>query len=239
MSYLPLNFMDLYEIDITPQGASRTWKRLAEGISGAVQANNDVVDQTPYLSGNGFGSTDVTGGQKTIAFSGHRVIGDPAQDYIASIANSFGEARKTNFRYLDSQGAGYSGNCTIQAIEVGGGDANAKKDISFQVDINGQPTEIPVSVAGELSITVAGGVLSGTTKATATPDSGNTLAYRLSATDIGQLYANQYIDNYIGYTSGADIKATAGQFLIVFELDANKRLVKVNSHELLAGDITA
>ena len=194
----PLNFMDLYEIDLTPLGASRTWARLGEGLTSGVIANNDVIDQTAYLNGSGYGSSDVTGGHVTIAFSGHRVVGDTAQDYITGIRNEFGDGRKTNFRYRDARGEGISGACTIANIEVGGGDANAKKDISFEIHLNGKPTEVPLANVDELSITVAEGTVAGTTKATATAGADNTLGYKLSAIDTPQLYANQFVADYIG-----------------------------------------
>jgi hypothetical protein len=233
----PLNFMDLYEIDLTPQGASRTWARLGEGLTSGVIANNDVIDQTSYLNGNGYGSSDVTGGQVTIAFSGHRVVGDTAQDYITSIRNEFGAGRKTNFRYRDAKGEGISGACTIANIEIGGGDANTKKDISFEIHLNGKPTEVPLANVDELSITVAEGTVAGTTKVTASAGEGNSLGYKLSAIDSPQLYANQFMGDYIGYTSESNITAIEGQYLTVYEIDANERLIKANSHLLVAGDL--
>lgn len=232
----PINYMDLYEINTNPSGVAN-WERLAEGLTGGVIANNDVVDQTTYLDGDGFGTSDVTGGQKTVAFTGHRSIGDPAQDYIVSIASSFGDARKTQFRYRDAQGKGFEAEVTITNIEAGGGDANAKKDISFEIHANGKPTEVPLALASDLTAVISAGTVTGTTSFTATPTGENTLAYRLSSSDKGAMYTNQYVDNVIGYTSGANINATAGQWLIMFELDTNGRLALVNSSELTAGDI--
>lgn len=232
----PLNFQDLYQIDTNPDGAE-AFARLAEGLTSGVIGSNDVVDQTPYLDGDGYSSSDVTGGQKIITFSGHRAVGDTAQDYIASINNTFGSGRKTTFKYQDARGYGFTGNCTIANIEIGGGDANAKKDISFEVHMNGKPTEIPLALAPALSIVVAGGATSGTTSATATAT--GSLGYRLSVAEVTDLYEGQYLDDYVGYTSGNDITATAGQYLTVFDVDANGRVVSYNSHELQAGDITA
>ena len=237
MSTFPLNFTDLYEININPSGTA-VWERLAKGLTSGTVANNDVVDQTPYLDGDGYGSSTVTGGQLTVAFSGHRVIGDDAQDFIEDISNTFGGNRETQFRKRNAQGKGFSANVTVANIQIGGGDANAKQDISFEIHCNGKPTELPLSVASELSIVIAGGTLAGTTKATATAGEGNTLGYKLTASAPSAYYNMQYIDDYIGYTSASDITASVGQFLTVFELDANQRLVKVNTHELVLLDIT-
>lgn len=91
------------------------------------------------------------------------------------------------------------------------------------------------TVAPALSATIAQGSASGTTKATITADSGNTLGYTLTATaDPG--YYNT-IPTVTAYTSGADIAATAGQYLNLFELNAAGRIVKFVSHLLVSGDI--
>lgn len=237
MSTFPLNFTDLFEININPSGTAN-WQRLAEGLTSGTVANNDVVDQTPYLNGGGYASSAVTGGQLTVAFAGHRVVGNLAQDFIEDISNSFGANRETQFRKRNAQGKGFTANVTVANVQIGGGDANAKQDISFEIHCNGKPTELPLSVASALSITVAGGTLAGTTKATATAEEGNTLGYKLTASAPSAYYNMQYVDDFIGYTSGNDITASVGQFLTVFELDANQRLVKVNTHELVEADIT-
>ena len=232
----PLNYQDLYEIDSTP-GTTATYVRLAAGLTGAVIANNDVVNQTTYLDGGGFGSSDVTGGQKTIAFTGHNDTSDAAQTYIRSIAGSFGEARKTIFRYRDSQGVGFDAPVTITSIETGGGDASSKKEIAFEIHANGGPTAVALTNAPALSIVIAAGVTTGTTKCTATAGAGNTLSYKLLHADYAPQHVNQYLSGDIAYTSTDDIAATAGQYLAVFEIDSNERIVKANSQLLASGDI--
>lgn len=234
-----LNNQNLHEINVNPDGVA-LWKRLAKGLTGGVIGNNDVIDQTAYLDGDGFGTTTVTGGQKITTFAGHRFTGDPAQDYIVGVSNLFGAGRETQYRFTNAVGEGFIGECTVASIESGGGDANAKTDIGFEVHINGAPVQVPQAIAPALTMVVAVGTVSGTTSFTATPDGDNTLAYKLQSADIGEMYVNQYIDgSYIGYTSGADIKALEGQYLVGVELDENKRLVKINSHLLITADILA
>jgi hypothetical protein len=234
--FFPLNFKDLHEININP-GGTALYARVAGGITGASQSNNDVVDQTPYLDGDGYASSDVTGGQRTIAMAGHRKEGDEAQDYIIGVSGDFGQARKTQYRYRDSLGAGFDAEVTLVSIEDAGGDANAKKDLSFEIHVNGKPVKVPKSIAPDLVVVVTAGSVSGTTSFTATPTGGNTLAYKLTAGSIGDQYLNQYIEGQIGYTSGSDIIATAGQFLTTFEIDTNGRVVASNSYELQPADI--
>ena len=233
----PLNYQDEYLIDITPDAATETWARLAAGLTGGVIASNDVVDQSTYLDGNGFASSEVTGGQKTIAFTGHRDTSDLAQNYIAGISSSFGDARKSSFKYRDSQGAGFNASVSIVSIEAGGGDASSKKDFSFEIHANGAPTIVALTNAPALSITITPGTTSGTTKCEATAGEGNTLSYKLLRADIGTIYVDQYLSGDIAYASDAEITAVAGQYLAVFEIDANDRVVTVNSQLLASGDI--
>lgn len=90
--------------------------------------------------------------------------------------------------------------------------------------------------APALTATVAAGTAAGT-KFTATAGTGNTLGYSLTVAAETPNY-NDIVD-VTAYVSGTDIPATAGQFLNMYELDANDRVVKFLSQELAAGDIHA
>lgn len=136
----PLNFERKFEINITPSGETETWAAIAAGISNISKEGNEVIDQTQYYDGGGVGSSEVTGGQPVWSFSGHRVDGDAAQDYIFGLALSYGAARKTSFKASDPDGRVVTGSCTIANISESGGDANAKNEISFEVHANGKPT---------------------------------------------------------------------------------------------------
>lgn len=234
-----MNYEDLLEIDVTPLETESTWARIAAGITGADPSNNEDVAQDKYLDGDGYGSSDVTGAQKTLSFSGHRVLGDTAQDYIASLQHELGGNRKTSFRYTDGQGRKYSGPCTIANVEIGGGGAESKKEMSFEVHLNGKPDDTAPQPAPDLSATVAAGTSSGTTTFDVTPDGDNTLGYRLSPSSLGTQYEDAYVSQLAStdYTAGDEIEATEGQFLCMYELDEYKRCVKYDEHELETIDI--
>jgi hypothetical protein len=232
-----LNFEELHEIDVTPTGSARTYARLGAGISSAVPSNNDSVDQSTYLNGDGYASSEVIGAQKTIAFSGHRLTGDTAQDFIDSTQEELGDGRKSSYKFTDSIGNQVSGECTIANIVIGGGDAAAKKEIAFEVHLNGKPERTPKSISSALTATVAAGSAIGTTKFTATAGTGNTLRYKLSSVSSGTIYSNQYLAGSIAYTSASDIIATAGQYLQMYEINSYGRVVKYLQQVLAAGDI--
>lgn len=134
-----LNSENKFEIDVTP-GSAETYEILAAGLSTFDPQWNEELDQTQYMDGDGFASSDVTGAQLVISFEGHRKFGDAAQDFIASLQPALGEDRKTNFKWTDANGDEFSGNVTVANIVGGGGDANAKNTFSFEIHFNGKPT---------------------------------------------------------------------------------------------------
>ena len=93
-----------------------------------------------------------------------------------------------------------------------------------------------------LNVTVAKGTSAGT-KATATAGTGNKLGYKLSAASIGgtalkDVHISTLALDDEDYTSGADIAATAGQYLTVVQYNATSGLVVASYEKVLAaGDI--
>lgn len=232
-----LNYENLYLIDITPE-TTATYARLAAGLSSADPENNEELDQTKYLDGDGHGSTSVIGMQRTVAFSGHRDANDAAQNYIFSKEFELGNERCTTFRQIDKYGNIVEKSCTIATLNPGGGDAGAKSEIGFEIHLNGKPVKTPKQGATALSITVAAGSVVGSTKFTATPTGTNTLAYSLTAVEVTGIYLYQAVSGLTTYTSGDDIPSvTAGQWINAYELDEFGRVAKFVSYEIQAGDI--
>ncbi|NGM17720.1 hypothetical protein GMI70_06910 [Eggerthellaceae bacterium zg-893] len=132
------NWTNLFEINVNPGGAPR-WERIGAGITDADPEGNETTSDDAYYDGEGMASSDVTGGQLTISFSGHRKHGDPAQDYVASVAYEYGEARKTDFRWTCPDGDLIEGKVTLANIKTQGGAANDKQSFSFDVRFNGAP----------------------------------------------------------------------------------------------------
>jgi hypothetical protein len=234
-----LNFQRLYEINITPE-TTATYARVAKGIKSADPSTNEDTDNSAYLDGGGFKSTDVIAKQFSIAFSGSRVKGDSAQDFIFAKILAVGDDLKTQFKRTDAFGNQITGDVTIKGIDDGGGDAGSKVDIGFTVDYNGAPTFTPATPAAALTATVAASsATSGCTKFTATAGSGNHLGYKLKAATLGTINGKSFVSGYVSYTSAGDIPAVAGQYLCMFEIDANERVVAYKEVALASGDIKA
>lgn len=234
-----LNYQNLIEIDITPKAATRTWKPLAAGISSFDYSFNESVDQQTFMNDAGFASSFVEGKQLTFSFSGIRITGDAAQDFVASKEAELGDECLTNIRITAADGSKKSGQCTLTGIVANGGDAGASSAFSFEAHVNGRPDLTPISPAPALTATIEAGTEIGTTKATATAGVGNSLVYKLEAQTAGGVRLGQVVSGYFAYTSGDDIIASVDQYLQLYELDATKRVVLFSETKLAAGDIKA
>ena len=126
------------------------------------------------------------------------------------------------------------------------------------VDLAGTMSNVPAEritinniAAPTLTATAAAGTAIGTTKVTATAGAGNSLAYEYSATTIATPKVGTDVTLATGtvaagsvyaYTSGANITgidATTNKYLGIFELDANKKVVKFKLITLTATYISA
>ena len=235
----PLNYQTLVEINTNPSGTAN-YEALAAGITTNSASLNETIDTKAFLDGNGGQESSITGKQLVQSLSGERRIGDAAQDYIFGKIFDLGSDLETDMKITNSNGDVVEADIVISITTPPGGDANAVEAIGIDLRASGMPTLTEATSATALTATVAGGTASGTTSFTATPGSGNTLAYTLTDAAVTQ-NDRQYVQpaSVIAYTSGDDIAATAGQFLNMWELDAYNHLVAFLSDELESGDITA
>ena len=132
-------------INITPSSGTETFMPLAAGIRSVKAELNEKVHNAAYLSDDGWGSSDVTGAQLAVTFSGDRVCPDPAQDYIFShdVMYGLGSARRTTFKILDPAGNTLSGSCTLAEIVCDGGKADEPGEITVKLRFNGKPVYTP------------------------------------------------------------------------------------------------
>lgn len=143
-----LNWQNQYEIDtkggLDPSATTgATFVPLSAGIQTITPASGDTTDNTPYYDGGGFSTTEVTGKNVSIAFSGNRVEGDAAQDFIAGLEFSVGDAVKTLLKWTRPDGSIITAQVTLNAIISSGGAANAKQTFSFTANFNGAPVVTP------------------------------------------------------------------------------------------------
>jgi hypothetical protein len=132
------------------------------------------------------------------------------------------------------------------AIEAGAivevyleGNENGK----YVTDLKGNAAEdffsgkIIATTAPTLAVTVGAGNADGTTSATATVGTGNSLVYVVSETEPSTPNVGSAVTG-TAYTSGADITGvSAGQWLAVYEVDANGKVVSFFKVQLADEDI--
>lgn len=227
---MDINYQHLLEIDITPDAAEPTYKELGAGIDNLSIALNEVLVQTSYLSDNGWGSTEVTGGQLTLNLTGHRVVGDEAQDYCFSsdVMYAFGAARKTTLRYTDPSGRQVIWPVTLANLTPGGGAANNGSAITINIHGNGKPSVIEGGeVIGQLTVVSVPGELSGDTSIYVNPalEAGHSYVYKTGASvDIPAYDAD--LSAWIDWDGTSDITATTGYEIVIAEVDASDKAKK-------------
>ncbi|WP_078379159.1 phage tail tube protein [Sutcliffiella halmapala] len=138
-----MNYKNKYSIDTTGGSESPVWAPLAAGINNVEPDFADETDDTAYFDGEGFSNEDVTGLKASLSVSGHRKLGDAAQDYIAGLVFKVGEGRKTQLKWEQPGGKTITGSVTISNIKTTGGDANTKGTFEFTATFNGKPTVTP------------------------------------------------------------------------------------------------
>lgn len=127
-----INYQHVLEVNITPGTDKKTWAWVGPGISGIEKDNSETIDESTYYSDGGNTNATVTGVTRKFNISGHRLHGDPFQDWVESIEEATGTARETDFRLTNPAGKVIEGRCTVTDIAAGGpnGDANSKSAFS-------------------------------------------------------------------------------------------------------------
>lgn len=134
------------ETDIT-KAENAKWAPLAAGINNLTPAENDTTANDEYYDGEGFGTSDVTSKRYQFTIAGHRVDGDPAQDFITSKMLAIGDDLKTLLRVTFADGSQVYGVVTLTNIVPTGGQPGAKQTFSFVAVFNGKPKFVPASAA--------------------------------------------------------------------------------------------
>ena len=87
-------------IDITPAGTTAKYCRVGEGINTFTPSNNGSISTKHYINDK-FATSRRNGLQKQWAFSGDRVIGDNANDYLVGLTEKTGSDVETTLIIAD------------------------------------------------------------------------------------------------------------------------------------------
>lgn len=132
-------------------GAAGTWtySALCAGIDSISPSVNEQNQQAFYMCGNGGANNEVTGIAPQYDVSGHRVIGDAAQDYICGLRYKLGQDRKSSLKVElydhETLVETIVADCTITDIVDFGGNATDLVPFSCTLRVNGLPTVTPAT----------------------------------------------------------------------------------------------
>ena len=135
------------QIGISSAGTPPVWTYadLQEGIDNISEALNEVVQQYQFLSDKGFAKNHVTGMAPSVTFTGRRVRGDSAQDFIFGAKYGLDTNRQSSFKMTNGTQV-VTVDCTICNIQEISGASTDDSAISFEVRFDGKPTLSTVSL---------------------------------------------------------------------------------------------
>lgn len=173
---LQVNYAVSAQIDITPFGNQRTFVEFGNGFNNVAEALNEVINQYQFLTDNGFARNYVTGMAPGYTFTGVRIIGDPAQDFIFNAARKFGlmTERTTNFILSRSNANNTVDQITCQVTlcnltDIGGATTDGSA-VSVEIRPNGKPTIATITPGQTVSVESTAGTAQGDTTLTVTPE---------------------------------------------------------------------
>lgn len=194
-----LNYQFANLLNITPEESEPTWAYMGPGIEDISPDRSEKIDETEDYSTGGNTVTTVTGVIKTTSVTGKRLIGDPLQDYLASLEEIFGEERKTQFRIVSPTGEIVEEDVTLKDINMSGpnGGASDKQAISFSMARNDTPKiiqeakghHLPAEITVE-DITVAVGRTATVTPTVQPATASDWCLYAIEDTDVARVTAD-------------------------------------------------
>lgn len=163
----PLNCNYITEINITPRTGEPTWAWVGPGIRSMEPSKSETSEDKAYYDGGGSSETNITGLGRSSSITGDRLVGDDAQDYIASLDDCVGNELKTQARITSPDGRVIERDVTIHNI-IGfnepNGEANANAECTCDFSYNGSPRIIKEASGKQLpeEITLADGDITAT-----------------------------------------------------------------------------
>lgn len=116
-----------------------TYAKLCKGIESMEFQSGEQNQQYFFLCGNGYAHNETTGSAPQISCSGRRIVGDTAQDYIASKQFALGPDRTTSVKII-AEGKQIICDATIGEVVSFGGSTLDVNAFSCTLYLNGQPT---------------------------------------------------------------------------------------------------
>ena len=213
-----LNYQYANLLNITPEEDEPTWAYMGPGIEDISPDRSEKTDETEDYSTGGNTVTTVTGVTKTTSVTGKRRIGDPLQDYLASLEECFGDERETQYRCVSPTGEIIEEEVTLKDINMSGpnGAASDKQAISFGMARNDTPTliqpakghHLPATIAVE-DVTVSVGKTEQVTPTVEPATSSDWCLYAIENPDIAKVTADGIVEGIAAGKTRLSVKCAA------------------------------
>lgn len=226
MGDIQLNYNTLLEMDVSGgayNGTGPTWATVGTGWNDFDEAVNEVLNQASYLNDEGWGHSDVSGGQLTVSLNGERIAGDTVQDYIFSdtVKYGFGKYRKTKIRITRENGSKITWDVTLAKIKDGSGESQKIGAVSVEIHGNGAPTIVTGSNVDTLVIVSLAGTGAGKSSIYVNPVKGASNSLKFKVTSDLPEYDQVLTTGWTALTAGADAitsGVTTGDVICVAEV---------------------
>ena len=211
------------EIDITPQGSTRTFVPCCAGMENLAEALNETLQQYFFYCQKGFASNYTTGMAPAYTVTGRRIIGDPAQDWIFANARKFGlmVERNTTFRLSrpGTDGTVERITCPVTLANLSdvGGATTDGAPINYEIRLNGKPQMETITPSSTLTVQSTAGQETGTTVLTSTPAApvaGAKLIYAHGAEE-PEADAGSVVTGWNDFESGKEYTIATGEHVTV------------------------
>lgn len=144
----PKNYNRIMLINI---GTTETpnWKRIAEGILSRGNSISETTNDFYYMINNGTADTETSSQVISVSFTGHRDVGDAAQDYILDTV--LYDLSKRDVEFMDYEDTiaipgtgtkpvnGVKGTASISISDFGSGNTPDRQTIGFSLRFKGKP----------------------------------------------------------------------------------------------------
>ena len=179
----------------------------------------------------GWSRQAVTGKSLSISLKGKRNYGDAGNDFIANTLLATGQECETQLQWTLPNGATLVLDCIIDLKSPAGGDSTNIDALDFELLSDGLPVFTPAGVLSSLTfVTVAGLTVGTTTIATVDPviTGGDSYVVKVGAILSSISFANvlTVANGWNAYTLGDELVASAGQQIVLVEVDANMTALK-------------
>lgn len=133
------NWVNEVWIGTSETGGAWSYAKLCKGIESMEFNENEQNQQYFFLCGQGFAHNETTGAAPELVISGRRIVGDTAQDYVASKQFALGTNRNTSVKIV-AEGNVITCDATIGAITSFGGSTLDVNAFGCTLRFNGKPT---------------------------------------------------------------------------------------------------